>query len=340
MAHRPDPPHGPSRSTRCAPSLALFDQTIFTTLPAIYREMDRRIDRRRLRRATAVVRTVPPLGHLGRRRSRREPAGDGGGDPCGDGYPIRSRVARDLEAASRRIARTLSVSERDVPPSRALRRALERDADALPGRRPRARTNSVGRAASAQARALGRTGWPHTRTGAKGGYDGPAAFLSDLDVLQRSLDAGGRSPPGVGRAPTPALAGRDVRLPPGVHGGPAALERAGCGARGTRVLAIDPAFGGDPRGDRHVPRDRRHPVATGDGSVRARGRELHPFRGRSRRRVVARPYRRSGSAARCHTGAAARIPEGAHHRRGDPGRLAVDARRGAASRSDAAARWR
>ena len=99
-------------------------------------------------------------------------------------------VLRGLEAASRRIARTLSVSERDVPPSRALRRALERDADALP----------------AVARELGRTlsDAPHrrklglsahrlaaTRTGAKGAYDGPAAFLGDLDVLQRSLDAGG-----------------------------------------------------------------------------------------------------------------------------------------------------
>ena len=95
-----------------------------------------------------------------------------------------------MEAASRRIARTLSVSENDVPPSRALRRALDRDAEALP----------------AVARELGRTlsDAPHrrklglsahrlaaTRTGATGGYDGPASFLTDLDVLQRSLDAGG-----------------------------------------------------------------------------------------------------------------------------------------------------
>ena len=181
--HRPEP------LDEVRAVLALFDQTIFTTLPAVYREMDSRLD---------------PDG-CGTRPPSFEPflrwdtwvGGDRDGNPRVTAEVTRAAMAiqsdhvlRGLEAASRRIARTLSVSEKDVPPSRALRRALDRDADALP----------------AVARELGRTlsDAPHrrklglsahrlaaTRTGANGGYDGPAAFLTDLDVLQRSLDAGG-----------------------------------------------------------------------------------------------------------------------------------------------------
>jgi phosphoenolpyruvate carboxylase len=181
--HRPEP------LDEVRAVLALFDQTIFTTLPAVYREMDRTLD----------------ADGCGTRPPSFEPflrwgtwvGGDRDGNPRVTAEVTRAAMAiqsdhvlRGLEAASRRIARTLSVSDKDVPPSRALRRALERDAEALP----------------AVARELGRTqpDAPHrrklglsahrlaaTRTGAKGGYDGPAALLRDLDVLQRSLDAGG-----------------------------------------------------------------------------------------------------------------------------------------------------
>ena len=185
-----------------------------------------------------------------------------------------------------------------------------------------------------------RTGWPRHAPGPKAAYDGPAAFLGDLDVLQRSLDAGGAPRLAWGELQHLRwqvetfgfhLASMEVRQ----HSSVLAAARAELAS-----LAVDPAFGGDPRGDRHVPGDRRHPVATGRGGVRARGRELHPFGGRSRRRVVARPHRRSGSASRCHTGAVARVPR----RSSPPPRrsLTTGCRcpRGAASRSDAAARWR
>ena len=181
--HRPEP------LDEVRAVLALFDQTIFTTLPAVYREVDSRLD---------------PEG-CGTRPPSFQPflrwgtwvGGDRDGNPRVTAEVTRAAMAiqsdhvlRGLEAASRRIARTLSVSQKDVPPSRALRRALDRDADALPG----------------VARELGRTlsDAPHrrklglsahrlaaTRTGANGGYDGPASFLTDLDVLQRSLESGG-----------------------------------------------------------------------------------------------------------------------------------------------------
>ena len=194
--------------------------------------------RRRLRLATAVVRAVPPLGHLGRRRPGREPAGDGGGDACRDGHPIRSRVARigGRVPADRAHAVGLGTGRaaqpRAPPGPRARRRcAAGRGRASSDGRCPTRRTGGSS--------GCPRTGWPRPAPGAKGAYDGPAAFLGDLDVLQRSLDAGGGPAPGVGRAPAPALAGGDVRLPPGVDGGPAALERAGCGSRGARGAAID-----------------------------------------------------------------------------------------------------
>jgi phosphoenolpyruvate carboxylase len=181
--HRPEP------LDEVRAVLALFDQTIFTTLPAVYREMDSRLD---------------PDG-CGTRPPSFEPflrwdtwvGGDRDGNPRVTAEVTRAAMAiqsdhvlRGLEAASRRIARTLSVSEKDVPPSRALRRALDRDADALP-----AVAGELGRTLSdaPHRRKLGLSAHrlAATRTGANGGYDGPAAFLTDLDVLQRSLDAGG-----------------------------------------------------------------------------------------------------------------------------------------------------
>ena len=150
--HRPEP------LDEVRAVLALFDQTIFTTLPAVYREMDSRLD---------------PDG-CGTRPPSFEPflrwdtwvGGDRDGNPRVTAEVTRAAMAiqsdhvlRGLEAASRRIARTLSVSEKDVPPSRALRRALDRDADALP-----AVARELGRMLSTRPIAASwgcrRTGWP------------------------------------------------------------------------------------------------------------------------------------------------------------------------------------
>jgi phosphoenolpyruvate carboxylase len=181
--HRPEP------LDEVRATLALFDETIFTTLPLVYREVDRAIDPEgsgaRPPAFPAFLRWGTWVG------------GDRDGNPSVTAETTTAAAAiatdhvlRGLENATRRIARSLSVSDRDGPPSTALRRALVRDERAMPG----------------PARELGRKlpDAPHrrklglaahrlaaTRTRSRGAYDDPAEFVADLDVLQRSLDAGG-----------------------------------------------------------------------------------------------------------------------------------------------------
>jgi phosphoenolpyruvate carboxylase len=181
--HRPEP------LDEVRAVLALFDETIFTTLPAVYREMDRRLD---------------PEG-CGARPPSFAPflrwgtwvGGDRDGNPGVTAEVTLAAMAiqsdhalRGLEAAARRIARTLSVSEHDVPPSRALRVALARDAEALPSA-ARELTRTLPDAPHRRKLGLAAHRLAAARAGSAGGYDGPDAFLRDVDVLQRSLDAGG-----------------------------------------------------------------------------------------------------------------------------------------------------
>ncbi len=182
-AHRPQP------LDEVRAVMALFDQTIFRTLPAVCRELDRV--------------AAPGTG-------TRPPAFDGvpvrwgtwvGGDR--DGHPkVRAETTRQaaritsehvllgLEAASRRIARALSVSDRDVRPSRALRRSIERDAGLLPRviadlrRKLPEMSHRLKLGACAHRLAA-------TRTGRDGAYGGPDAFLDDLRTVQGSLRAAG-----------------------------------------------------------------------------------------------------------------------------------------------------
>ena len=188
---RTDPirPHRPEPLDEVRAMLALFDQTIFTTLPAVYREMNRKLD---------------PEG-CGTRRPAFEPflrwgtwvGGDRDGNPNVTAEVTRAAMAiqsdhglRGLEAASRRIARTLSVSDRDVPPSKALRRALERDAEVMPAV-ARELQRTLSDAPHRRKLGLAAHRLAATRAGAHGAYAGPAELLRDLDVLQRSLEDGG-----------------------------------------------------------------------------------------------------------------------------------------------------
>ena len=156
-------------------TLALFDRTIFTTLPRVLRSTGPDVG---IRWATWV-------------------GGDRDGNPrvtadvTAEAVAIaREHVLRGYEAAAKRIARSLSVSDRDVPASAAMRRSLGRDDAAFPDR----------------ARELARTlpDAPHrrklvlvaerllaTREVRPGGYRGPDAFRADLRILRESLRAGG-----------------------------------------------------------------------------------------------------------------------------------------------------
>jgi len=172
-------------------SLALFDETIFTTLPLIYREVDRALDPEgsgaRAPAFPAFLRWGTWVG------------GDRDGNPSVTAETTKAasaiatdHVLRGLENATRRIARSLSVSDRDVPPSTALRKALVRDERALPGP-ARELARKLPDAPHRRKLGLAAHRLAATRTRSRGAYDDPAEFVADLDVLQRSLDGGGAS---------------------------------------------------------------------------------------------------------------------------------------------------
>ena len=169
--------------------MALFDQTIFRTLPALCRELDR---------------TVAP--GTGGRRPAIEGVPVRGGTWVGgdrDGHPdvteettrAAARIASEhvllgLEAATRRIARALSVADRDVPPSAALLRSIERDAELLPRVAAELRGKLPGMAHRLQL-ALCAHRLAATRLRTAAAYAGPQALLADLRELQVSLEVGG-----------------------------------------------------------------------------------------------------------------------------------------------------
>lgn len=181
--HRPEP------LDEVRAMLALFDQTIFTTLPLVYREVDRALDPER---SGSRAPSFPAFLRWG-----TWVGGDRDGNPSvtaettGAASAIATdHVLRGLEAATRRIARTLSVSDRDVPPSTALRRALVRDERALPGP-ARELARKLPDAPHRRSLGLAAHRLAATRARGRGAYAEPGEFIADLDVLQRSLDAGG-----------------------------------------------------------------------------------------------------------------------------------------------------
>ena len=169
IRRRPPEPLDEVRAT-----MALFDRTIFTTLPKVVRATGPTT----LRWGTWV-------------------GGDRDGNPAvtaevtlGAAAIARDHVLRGYEAAARRIARSLSASETEVPPSAALRRALGRDVRAFPDRaRELARTLPDAphrRKLVLIAERLGAT-----RSGDPSGFDSAHAFEHDLETLRTSLRAGG-----------------------------------------------------------------------------------------------------------------------------------------------------
>ncbi|MFL5791773.1 MAG: phosphoenolpyruvate carboxylase, partial [Actinomycetota bacterium] len=155
-------------------AMALFDRTIFTTLPKVVRATGPTT----LRWGTWV-------------------GGDRDGNPAvtaevtlGAAAIARDHVLRGYEAAARRIARSLSASETEVPPSAALRRALGRDVRAFPDRaRELART--LPDAPHRRKLVLIAERLAATRSGEVSGFDSAHAFERDLETLRTSLRGGG-----------------------------------------------------------------------------------------------------------------------------------------------------
>jgi phosphoenolpyruvate carboxylase len=156
-------------------TMALFDRTIFTTLPKVVR-------------ATGPGTTVRWGTWVG---------GDRDGNPAvtaevtlGAAAIARDHVLRGYETAARRIARSLSASETDVPPSAALRRSLGRDVGAFPDRaRELART--LPDAPHRRKLVLIAERLAATRMGDPGGFASASAFERELETVRTSLRDGG-----------------------------------------------------------------------------------------------------------------------------------------------------
>ena len=183
--HRPEP------LDEVRAIMALFDQTIFRVLPLVYRDVERALD--------PEGSGVRPPGFTPFLTWDTWVGGDRDGNPAVTSSVTRAaveiqadHVLRGLERAARRIARGLSVSDRDVPPSRALVAGLARDARALPGiaadldrklpDAPHRRKLTL----TAERLAATRAG-----DGRRAAYGAPAELIDDLTVLQRSLDDAG-----------------------------------------------------------------------------------------------------------------------------------------------------
>jgi phosphoenolpyruvate carboxylase len=156
-------------------TMALFDRTIFTTLPK-------------------VVRAAGPQTTI---RWGTWVGGDRDGNPAvtaevtlGAAAIARDHVLRGYETASRRIARSLSASESEVPPSPALRRSLARDVGAFP-ERARELARTLPDAPHRRKLVLIAERLAATRAGDPAGFASAAAFERDLDVLRTSLRDGG-----------------------------------------------------------------------------------------------------------------------------------------------------
>jgi phosphoenolpyruvate carboxylase len=170
---RADPPT-PLDEVRA--TMALFDRTIFALLPALCRGPDG-AEPPTFRWATWVG-------------SDRDGNPDVTAEVTREAMAIQTdHVLRGYEAAARRIARSLSVSEREVAASRAMRAALARDAATFPGRAADLE-RKLPDAPHRRALVLIAERVLATREGRDGAYGGPDALLADLRTLQASLRAG------------------------------------------------------------------------------------------------------------------------------------------------------
>ncbi|HUY61709.1 MAG TPA: phosphoenolpyruvate carboxylase, partial [Candidatus Dormibacteraeota bacterium] len=192
-SHRPDP------LDEVRALMAVFDQTLFALVPAVYRELDRALEP-----GTAGRRPprVPAFLHWG-----SWVGGDRDGNPSVTAEVTRAtlgvqadHILRGLEAAARRIARSLTVSARHCPPSAELLSALARAERTFPRE-----------AAALQRRTPEQ---PHRRQLVliaerilvtrlseflnAAAYPTPAPLLEDLRAVQRSLAASGAPRPAYG----------------------------------------------------------------------------------------------------------------------------------------------
>lgn len=172
-------------------TMAVFDETLFRLVPLVYGEVDRALDPE-----GAGVRRPPFPPFL---RWGSWVGGDRDGNSAVTAEVTRAtaeiqaeHVLRGLEAAARRVARSLTASEREIPPSAELQTSLRRDESDFPesaeALRKRAPEQPYRRKLALVAERLAAT-----RSGEPPAYRRADELEHDLRLIQDSLAAAGAS---------------------------------------------------------------------------------------------------------------------------------------------------
>jgi len=169
--------------------LAVFDDTLFRVVPEVYRELDRALGPND---AGSRPPAFPAFLRLG-----SWVGGDRDGNPTVTAAVTRQSLAiaaqhvlLGLEAATRRIGRALTAATATTPPSPELVALLGRYEAAFPDE-ARALENRAYDEPHRRVLGLAAERLVATRLDGPERYPDPAAFLDDLDVVQRSLAAAG-----------------------------------------------------------------------------------------------------------------------------------------------------
>jgi len=166
---------------------SVFDESLFLLVPTLYRELERALADAGLSPPERLVaRPVLAWGTwVGGDRDGNPGVTHGVTRAAMDIYA--EHVLRGLENASRRIGRSLTLSEESTPPSPKLEAALRRGLAALGDKADGFRTRSPGEP-HRQFLLLAADRLLATRVGAsRGRYSGPGEFLADLRSIQESL---------------------------------------------------------------------------------------------------------------------------------------------------------
>jgi phosphoenolpyruvate carboxylase len=181
-------PKRPSPLDEVRGTLAVFDSTLFVLVPELYRELDRALGPEDV--------GARPARNLGWLRWGSWVGGDRDGNPAVTADVTRaaaeiqaSHILHGLERAARRIARSLTATSDETPPTPELLASIGRDVQALP--QAAGASDRIPDQVHRHKLELAAERVAATREGVAGGYAGPDEFLADLRLVQSSLARSG-----------------------------------------------------------------------------------------------------------------------------------------------------